>query len=72
MKRFFFDLIGAASCAYDYQGKLFYSPDRAVATAEAMAMDLGNSETEDWTGFEIHVRDAAGAVVFTTTVSPVS
>ena len=64
MKRFFFDLVGATSCSYDYQGRLFYDVERAFEMAEAMALDLGCSETEDWRGFEVHVRDAAGANLF--------
>lgn len=32
--------------------------------AELIAMDLCHSETEDWAGFEVKVRDPSGATLF--------
>jgi len=70
MKQFFFDLRGAASDAYDYRGRRLSSPHEARDMAEMMALDLGCSETADWIGSKIKVRDVTGETLFSIPVLP--
>ena len=63
MKRFFFDVVGSNASSYDYHGKTFHRPDDARELAENMALDLGSSETDNWSGFEVQVRDVVGAML---------
>jgi hypothetical protein len=68
VQRLFFDVLGAASSSYDYHGHAVKNSDEARDRAELIAMDLGHSETEDWAGFEVRVRDASGATLFSVPV----
>jgi hypothetical protein len=70
MEPFFFDLLGTTSSSYDYHGRHLGSPYEARDLAEMMALDLSCSETEDWVGSKIKVRDAAGTTLFSIPVLP--
>jgi predicted NAD/FAD-dependent oxidoreductase len=62
--RLFFDVMKQASHAYDYHGGDFVRPEDAAQMAELIAADLGLSETGDWVGSQVVVRNAAGETLF--------
>jgi hypothetical protein len=64
MNRFFFDIVSVQSHQYDFRGRHFLRSDDAVKMAELIAMDLGSSETDDWKGSHVKVRDTAGQTLF--------
>jgi hypothetical protein len=62
--RLFFDVLNEQSQSYDFHGHYFSSPEDAAQMAHLIATDLGCSETADWVGSQLHVRDAAGETLF--------
>lgn len=68
MKRFFFDVVNSQSRSYDYHGRNFSRPDDAARAAELIAMDLGCSETGNWIGSQVQVRNTAGDTLFSVPV----
>ena len=66
--RYFFDVLGAKSRAYDFHGHYFDKPEDASNMAELIAMDLGCTESDDWAGSHVQVRNAAGDTLFSTPV----
>ena len=64
MRRYFFDFVGAALRSYDHHGQSLIGIEQAREVAELMALHFGCSETDEWIGSEICVRDARGATLF--------
>ena len=61
--QFFFDVLKEQSRTYDYQGRYFRSLEDAVRMAELIAADLGVSDTDDWVGSQVQVRNAANEML---------
>ena len=68
MNRFFFDVVSTQSRSYDYHGRSFSRTEDAASVAELIAMDLGCSETDDWIGSQVQVKNAAGDTLFSVPV----
>ncbi len=62
--RLFFDLLKRESPSYDFHGHHVRNPDDAAQIAELIAADLGWSETTEWVGSQVVVRDTAGTMLF--------
>jgi hypothetical protein len=62
--RLFFDVLKQQSRTYDYQGRDFGRPEDAAQMAELIAADLGVSDTDDWVGSQVQVRNAANEILF--------
>jgi hypothetical protein len=62
--RLFFDLLKQESASYDFHGHDVEMPDDAARIAELIAADLGWSESSDWVGSQVVVRDTAGKLLF--------
>lgn len=62
--RFFFDVLSEHSRTYDYHGREFFRPEEAAQMAELIAADLGVSDTDDWVGSQVQVRNAANEMLF--------
>jgi Domain of unknown function (DUF6894) len=62
--RLFFDVFKQQMPSYDFHGRNFGGPEDAAQIAELIAMDLGCSETDDWVGSQVQVRNAAGETLF--------
>ena len=60
----FFDLINKQSRCFDFHGTSFSRMDEALDAAVLMALDLGNSETENWIGGEVRVQNSTGQTLF--------
>lgn len=66
--RFFFDVLSQHSRTYDYHGHDFGAPEEAAQMAELIAADLGVSDTDDWVGSQVQVRNAANEMLCTVAV----
>jgi len=67
--RLFFDVLRSnPPPSYDYHGRDFSSPEEAAPVAELIATDLGCSETQDWAGSQVQVKNAAGDTLFSVVV----
>jgi Domain of unknown function (DUF6894) len=66
--RLFFDVHKQQSSTYDYHGRDFGSPEDAALLAELIAADLGVSDTDDWVGARVLVRNADGEMLFSVPV----
>jgi hypothetical protein len=66
--RLFFDVQHQDSRCYDYRGGDFGKPEDATQMAELIAAGLGSSETDDWAGSQVHVRNAEGETLFSVPV----
>lgn len=64
----FFDVLRQDTRSYDYHGRYFQRPEEATQMAELIAADLGCSETGDWVGSQVQVRNAAGETLFSVPV----
>ena len=62
--RLFFDVLKQQTLTYDFRGRDLCSPEDAAQTAELIAVGLGSSETNDWAGSQVQVRNAAGDTLF--------
>jgi hypothetical protein len=62
--RVFFDVLSSQSRFYDFKGRYFDKPEYAADMAELIAIDLGNSDTDDWVGSQVQVRNVAGDTLF--------
>ena len=62
--RLFFDLLKQESPSYDFHGHDVGKPDDAAQIAELIAADLGWSESSEWVGSQVVVRDTAGKLLF--------
>jgi hypothetical protein len=60
----FFDVITQQTPSYDFHGRYFDRPEDAAQMAELIAADLGFSETNDWIGSQVQVKNAAGETLF--------
>ena len=60
MTRFFFDYTAKEQSLLDYGGHEFPSSGAAMEFAQAIAHDLKHSLTDNWLGWCIVVRNAAG------------
>ena len=63
MKRFFFDISNATRNLYDYSGREFDKMEEVRELAALIALDLQCSESDDWAGFEVKVRNIDGNCV---------
>jgi Domain of unknown function (DUF6894) len=67
--RLFFDVVRRdPPPSYDYHGRDFPRPEDAAQMAELIAADLGWSETDDWVGSLVQVRNTAGEMLFSVPV----
>lgn len=66
--RFFFDVLGAEARSYDYHGQYFDREEDAANMAKLIAMDLGNSETQNWVGSQVEVKCSAGKTLISVPV----
>ena len=66
--QFFFDVLSPQSKLYDFRGQYFDKPENAAEVAELIALDLASSDTEDWDGAQIQVRNVAGDTLFSVPV----
>jgi Domain of unknown function (DUF6894) len=67
--RLFFDVLHRdPPPSYDYHGRDFGVPEEATQAAQLIAADLGCSETQDWIGSQVQVRNAAGETLFSVPV----
>jgi len=66
--RFFFDVLSQNSRTYDYHGREFVRPEDAAQMAELIAADLGVSDTEQWVGSQVQVRNADNETLYTVPV----
>jgi len=66
--RLFFDVLNGKSRRYDFHGRDFGKPEDATQVAQLIAADLGFSETEDWVGSQVQVKDSAGQTLFSVSV----
>ena len=62
--RLFFALLKQESPSYDFHGHDVGKPDDAARIAELIAADLGCSETSEWVGAQVVVRDIVGQLLF--------
>jgi hypothetical protein len=62
--RLFFDLLKQEIPSYDFHGHYLRNTDDAAQIAELIAADLGWSETSEWIGSQVVVRDTAGKILF--------
>jgi Domain of unknown function (DUF6894) len=62
--RLFFDVSKQQTSLYDFHGGDFGRPEEAAEVAELLAADLGCSETNDWIGSQVQVRNTAGETLF--------
>ena len=62
--RLFFDVFKQRTPSYDFHGRYFGRPEDAAQMAELIAVDLGCSETNDWVGSQVQVRNEAGEMLF--------
>jgi hypothetical protein len=60
MTRYFFDYTTQGRSIYDYRGDSFLNSDGACEFAEVIALDLKHSPNNEWVGWSIEVRNAAG------------
>jgi hypothetical protein len=68
MTRLFFDLVGPTAKSFDYHGRYFRDPQEAHEHAQVLSLDLSCTDTEDWRGAEVEVRDVAGHRLFSVPV----
>ena len=66
--RIFFDVLSSESKLYDYQGRYFDKLEHAADMAELIAIDLENSDTNDWTGSQIQAKNVTGQTLFSISV----
>jgi uncharacterized protein DUF6894 len=64
MIRCFFDLVCDERSHYDYGGRDFCDLSKARQLAELMAIDLSIECEQNWAGWNISVRSAAGGQLF--------
>jgi hypothetical protein len=68
MTRLFFDLVGPTTKSFDYHGRYFHHPEEAHEHAQVLSLDLSCTDTEEWRGAEVEVRDVAGHRLFSVPV----
>jgi hypothetical protein len=68
MTRLFFDLVGPKTKSFDYQGRYFRDTEEAHEHARVLSLDLSCTETDEWRGGEVEVRDDAGHRLFSVPV----
>jgi Domain of unknown function (DUF6894) len=68
MTRYFFDIVRDASCAHDFHGRYFYTPEEARDMAETVSFDLTCLEKDECAGSEIQVRDVKGVLLYSVPV----
>jgi len=64
MKRYFFDRVGQSCSEYDFRGRDFAEPHKALEIAQLLALDLGVEGQEEFLGGSINVRNADGHKLF--------
>src|ERR1700730_12936831 len=58
MEKYFFDLVGQDQSQYDYRGRVFSGPEKAVRLAEVIALDLEMRGEGEWSGWRLKMRSA--------------
>jgi hypothetical protein len=64
MTTYFFDRVGRSRAEYDYKGRAFPTPDKALQMAELIALDLELEAEGTWFGWSVDVRNAQGQKFF--------
>ena len=67
--RFFFDYRTRDQSLYDYRGEYFNGPSSAIEYAVAIAEDLKNRLSENWSDWCVEIRNADGIRVFSVPVA---
>lgn len=62
MQHFFFDIRSSERLHHDFRGRFLVNDD-ARQMAELIALDLECSDTDDWTGAAVEVRDVRGGIL---------
>jgi hypothetical protein len=68
MRRYFFDVVGKKSPAYDYHGRELPAPESAYRLAELIALDLAMKLEDEWLGCAVNVRSVDGGELFSVPV----
>jgi len=68
MRRYFFDVVGQESPAYDYHGRDLPALESAYRLAELIALDLAVKFEDEWLGCAINVRSVDGRELFSVPV----
>jgi hypothetical protein len=64
MNKYFFDVIGQSSSEYDFRGREFSEPHKALALAQLLALDFEVGGGDEFCGGSISVRSADGHKLF--------
>jgi hypothetical protein len=64
MKKYFFDVVGEGCMELDFHGRAFTEPQKALETAQILALDMEVGYGEEYSGKAIHVRCADGLNLF--------
>lgn len=68
MTRLFFDLVGPKTRSFDFHGRYVRDTQEAEEHAQVLSMDLSCTDSEDWRGAEVEVRDVSGRRLFSVPV----
>jgi len=64
MKKYFFDRVGQSCSEYDFRGREFAEPQKALQLAQLLALDLEVGGQEEFAGGSINVRNVDGHKLF--------
>jgi len=64
MKKYFFDVVGEGCMELDFHGRAFTEPQKALETAQILALDMEVGYGDEYSGRAIHVRSADGVSLF--------
>jgi hypothetical protein len=68
MKRYFFDVVRERCAEYDFRGREFAEPQKALQLAQLLALDLEVGGGDEVSGSRINVRNADGHELFSVPV----
>jgi hypothetical protein len=64
MKRYFFDVVSGTDSRFDYRGREFSAPEKAIEFAKLIAIDLGIMQDVETAQSQVVVRDPQGRSYF--------
>ena len=64
MKKYFFDVVGDGCRELDFHGRAFAEPEKALETAQILALDMEVGYGEEYSGRTVQVRSADGMSLF--------
>jgi hypothetical protein len=70
MKRYFFDVVSHGHSEYDYRGREFPTPEKAIQLAELIAIDLEVCPKGAFVGSSVNVHDTHGRQFYSMRVRP--